>query len=111
VATVKTDDGTSISYKVMGDGPIDVLFVHCWGNSSFAYQEMLKGIDTRGLRLLVPDLRGSGDSDRPNTGYSIERHAKDMMAVAADAKSKRFVVVGHSMGGQIARSRCAGRCC
>jgi pimeloyl-ACP methyl ester carboxylesterase len=97
-----TDDGVEIRYRTVGEGPRDVLFVHCWGNSSFAYESLIEGFDTRGLRLILPDLRGSGESDRPATGYTLERHAADMLAVAAHAGTSRFVVVGHSMGGQIA---------
>jgi non-heme chloroperoxidase len=102
MAEVRVDDGTKIAYRTVGNGPTDVLLVHCWGNSSVAFDEMLNGFDARGLRILVPDLRGSGASDRPDSGYSLERHTSDMLAVADHADAKKFVVVGHSMGGQIA---------
>lgn len=100
--SVLADDSVTIRYKTIGEGPRDVLFVHCWGNSSVACDSLLEGFDTRGLRLIVPDLRGSGESDRPARGYTLERYATDMFAVADHAGSKQFVVVGHSMGGQIA---------
>src|SRR5262249_9346948 len=82
---------------------------HCWGNSSVAYEELLRDFDVTGLRLIVPDMRGSGESERPSTGYTLERHAKDMFAVAEDAKSHRPVVVGHSLGGRIAMLMAASR--
>lgn len=108
MASARADDGVSISYRTVGSGPADVLFVHCWGNSSAAYADLLKVFDAAGLRLIVPDLRGTGESGRPETGYSLERYAKDMAAVLQDAKSNRAVVVGHSMGGQIAMLLAAG---
>jgi len=54
------------------------------------------------MTFVVPDLRGSGASDRPTTGYTIERIARDVLAVMGHVSSDRPVVlVGHSAGSQI----------
>lgn len=98
---VKTDDGVKISYTTIGKGPKDILFIHCWGNSSAAYREVLRDFDVDGLRLIVPDRRGTGASDAPPSGYTTERFAMDMMSVLEDARSTRPMLVGHSAGGQI----------
>jgi pimeloyl-ACP methyl ester carboxylesterase len=101
--TITTDDGTSIAYRTFGEGPLNVLLVHGWMVSGAVYNDLLDALDTSGLRLIVPDLRGTGASDKPGSGYSLERHAKDMLAAADAAGAQSFVVVGHSMGGQIAQ--------
>ncbi len=101
--TITTDDGTSIAYRTFGEGPLNVLLVHGWMVSGAVYNDLLDALDTSGLRLIVPDLRGTGASDKPGSGYSLERHAKDMVAAADAAGAQSFVVVGHSMGGQIAQ--------
>jgi pimeloyl-ACP methyl ester carboxylesterase len=101
--TITTDDGTSIAYRTFGSGPLNVLFVHGWMVSGAVFNEILKEFDTEGLRLIVPDLRGTGGSGKPDTGYTLERHVNDVLAVADAAEARSFVVVGHSMGGQLAQ--------
>jgi pimeloyl-ACP methyl ester carboxylesterase len=100
--TLHTDDDVAISYRVLGTGPKDVLFIHCWGNSSVAYDPTLEAMDLDGLRLIVPDLRGAGASGRPEGGYTLETFARDVMQVADAERSTSFTLVGHSMGAQIA---------
>ena len=101
--TTTTDDGVKIAYRTIGDGPLNVVLVHGWMVSSAVWTTMLESFESHGLKLIVPDLRGTGASDKPASGYGIERHAKDVMAVAAAEKASSFVVVGHSMGGQVAQ--------
>lgn len=99
--TFTTDDGTPIAYRTFGDGPLTVMFVHGWMVSGAVFDDVLEQLDTAGLRLIVPDLRGTGGSGKPDTGYTLERHAKDVMALADHERADKFVIVGHSMGGQL----------
>jgi non-heme chloroperoxidase len=96
-------DGVSLSYRTLGEGPVTVVLVHGWMVSGAVYDEMIEALGTRGLRLIVPDLRGTGDSGRPEGGYTIEQYARDVIAVADAAGARSFVIVGHSMGGQVAQ--------
>ncbi|MCY1073018.1 alpha/beta fold hydrolase [Archangium lansingense] len=101
--TVASSDQTPIHYRVVGDGPRNVLLVHGWMVSGAVFGEFVEKLDTTGLRLVIPDLRGSGGSGAPASGYTLEQHARDVLAVADHAGLKRFTVVGHSMGGQVAQ--------
>ncbi|MFE8604263.1 alpha/beta fold hydrolase [Archangium violaceum] len=101
--TVASSDQTPIHYRVVGDGPRNVLLVHGWMMSGEVFNDLLAVMDTTGLRLVIPDLRGSGGSGAPAGGYTLEQHARDVLAVADHAGLKRFTVVGHSMGGQLAQ--------
>lgn len=101
--SVASSDQTPIHYRVVGDGPRNVLLVHGWMMSGAVFNELVELMDTTGLRLVIPDLRGSGDSGAPTGGYTLEQHARDVLAVADHAGLKRFTVVGHSMGGQLAQ--------
>ncbi|CAN5618333.1 hypothetical protein BH24ACT21_BH24ACT21_10940 [soil metagenome] len=49
--------------------------------------------------LVGIDLRGRGDSDKPESGYGLEAHAEDMMRVLDHLNLQSAVLVGHSMGG------------
>jgi pimeloyl-ACP methyl ester carboxylesterase len=53
-------------------------------------------------RAITPDLRGFGDSDKPETGYEMETLASDVLALADRLGLDRFVLGGHSMGGYVA---------
>ena len=101
--TTTATDGTTLHYRVLGDGPRSVVLVHGWMMSGAVWDAMLEKLDMTGLRLVVPDHRGTGESGRPASGYSLEQYAKDVLAVADHAGAKRFSLVGHSMGGQIAQ--------
>jgi non-heme chloroperoxidase len=96
-----TNDGVKLAYQVHGDGPRTVIAVHGWMVSSRVYDGLIAALDRTGLRLVVPDLRGAGDSDKPATGYTIERYARDILHLADELGARSFTLIGHSMGGTI----------
>ena len=96
-------DGTRIAYRTRGHGPRRVLFIPGWMVSGKAFDALAERLDPAGLTLVMPDLRGSGESARPASDHGIERHAADVLAVADTLGAETFVVVGHSMGGQVAQ--------
>jgi len=49
-------------------------------------------------KIIAMDLRGRGLSDKPLTGYSIDHHCKDVLALMDDLGLKRPVLMGHSLG-------------
>ena len=100
--TVQTDDGVTIAYKTMGNGPRTLLFSHGWGGSSsgFFWQEMLAHLDLGGLRMILVDARGHGESEKATTGFTTERFAQDLFAVADAVGAETVVVVGYSMSGR-----------
>ena len=53
-------------------------------------------------RILAPDLRGRGDSDKPATGYSLAHHAADLRALLDHFRLARAILMGHSLGAHIA---------
>jgi pimeloyl-ACP methyl ester carboxylesterase len=53
-------------------------------------------------RLIGYDLRGRGDSDKPPTGYSLDQHGRDLLALLDHFGLKKAVLMGHSLGAHIA---------
>ena len=53
-------------------------------------------------RVIAMDLRGRGFSDKPPTGYSIENHIRDILALFNDLQIEKAVLMGHSLGAFIA---------
>src|SRR5215210_1000743 len=52
--------------------------------------------------LVGVDLRGRGDSDKPESGYGLEAHAADVIRVLDHLGLESAVLAGHSMGGFVA---------
>lgn len=112
--TLTSRDGTPLSYRTFGGGPTTVILVHGWMVSGAVYEDLVDALGVSRedpkltltkdrLRLVIPDLRGTGKSDKPESGYTIAKYAEDVLAVADAVRADKFVVVGHSMGGQIAQ--------
>jgi non-heme chloroperoxidase len=98
--TASSRDGTRIAYRVHGTGPIAAVLVHGWMTSGAVFADLLAAWQPAGVRLIVPDLRGSGDSEPARSSYAHERYREDVL----DAEQlARAVLIGHSMGGQLAQ--------
>jgi pimeloyl-ACP methyl ester carboxylesterase len=86
-----------IHYITAGHGTTTIVFVHCWaGNLSF-WREQIPALADR-ARLIVIDLPGHGQSDKPQTTYTMDFFADAVLAVLRDAKVSKAIFVGHSMG-------------
>ena len=55
------------------------------------------------FRCIAYDHRGWGESDKPETGYSIQDLANDAEALIRTLELTRYVLIGHSMGGKVAQ--------
>jgi pimeloyl-ACP methyl ester carboxylesterase len=99
----RTADGVSVAYTVDGRGPRTLVFLHEWGGSRRCFAETIAYLDPAATRAIAVDLRGHGDSDKPDVEPTWDSFARDVFA-AADAEGvDRFVAVGHSMGGKLAQ--------
>ncbi len=96
----------SIAYQVVGDGPVDVVFVPFLINLVWAWEQPIFVDFCRGLtsfsRLILLDKRGTGLSDRPRDMPTLETRMDDIRAVMDQADSDRAVLIGAgSPGGQV----------
>jgi pimeloyl-ACP methyl ester carboxylesterase len=99
-----SNQGVRISYDVVGEGrPLMLLHGWCcdrsWWTES-GYVDDLK----RDHRLVIADLRGHGESDKPHetTAYTSVALVADVLAVADAESWERFAMWGLSFGGWIA---------
>ena len=79
-----------------------LVLIHGWTMNNDSWRAQVPTLVKRN-RVLVLDLPGHGESDKPQTKYSMDYFARAVDAVMRDAKVKRAVLVGHSMGTPIAR--------
>jgi class 3 adenylate cyclase len=97
----------SIAYSVVGDGPVDIVFVPGFvSNVEYGWYETgLAHFYARLAefsRLIVFDKRGTGLSDALEPGVPLETRMDDVRAVMDSAGSKRAVIFGYSEGGSMA---------
>ena len=84
-----------------GRGPDPVICLHGITAQHRAFNAAARYLETsRGL--VGVDLRGRGDSDKPESGYSLEVHAADVVRVLDHLGLESAVLAGHSMGGFVA---------
>jgi len=95
---IKTNgDGIKIQLAVWEGKGKQILCIHgITANSRF--WDCLASALAPHHRVIAVDLRGRGLSDKPPTGYSIEHHCKDILALMNDRGLERPVLMGHSLG-------------
>lgn len=89
--------------RVNKDG-FPVLMLHGWPESSYCWEGVAEFLDPS-LRIIAPDLRGLGDSERTMDvkAYQKLELAKDMMEVIDALGINEFFLVGHDWGGIVAQ--------
>jgi pimeloyl-ACP methyl ester carboxylesterase len=97
---------TGITMNVALAGPEDappVILLHGFPESHRTWRELAPLLSGK-LRLVMPDQRGFGDSDRPQEvgAYATETLLADLFALADALGIDRFALVGHDWGGAIA---------
>jgi pimeloyl-ACP methyl ester carboxylesterase len=94
-------DGVTLHYVVSGRGPAVVL-LHGWPQTWFEWRHVIPALAER-YTVIAPDLRGLGDSSRPETGYDKKTVANDVwLLVNGKLGHERLFVVGHDWGGPTA---------
>ena len=93
---IKSDDA-EISYQVLGDGP-PIILLHPFPANHEFWLPAAQSLLTR-YRLILPDLRGHGDSDLGEGPATMRKHAADIVRVMDDAGIDRAAFAGVSIGG------------
>lgn len=86
-----------VHYLTAGKGDRTIVFVHCWAGNSGFWREQLPALADK-ARLILVDLPGHGQSDKPRGDYSMDFFASAVLAVMRDARVDRATLIGHSMG-------------
>jgi pimeloyl-ACP methyl ester carboxylesterase len=95
-----TANGARINYKVGGQGPAVVL-LHGYAETSRMWLPLMPQLATSHT-VIVPDLRGAGNSERPQGGYDKKTMAKDIRELVHALGYKQASVVGHDIGLMVA---------
>jgi pimeloyl-ACP methyl ester carboxylesterase/DNA-binding winged helix-turn-helix (wHTH) protein len=96
-----------IAYQVLGDGPVDLVYVPGWvSHVEYGWEEPSLAHFYRGLaafsRLILFDKRGTGLSDRAAGLPDVQQRMDDVRAVMDAVASRRAVILGWSEGASMA---------
>ncbi len=109
-------DGARVHYVSYGTGDEALVLIHGWTQNIDAWRDQIPEF-AKHYRVIALDLPGHGKSDKPQFTresvpkgqpgkpfvYSMDHFARAVEAVMRDAKVRRAVLAGHSMGTPVAR--------
>ncbi|MFN8556867.1 MAG: alpha/beta hydrolase [Dehalococcoidia bacterium] len=93
-------DGVRLRCMRWGDSPRVVVAVHGMNAHGMHWRRPAEQL-LPDYSLIAYDLRGHGESGKPETGYSYEHYTEDLARVIAETTTEPPVLVGHSLGGRI----------
>jgi pimeloyl-ACP methyl ester carboxylesterase len=99
---VKTN-GINMHLATAGEGPL-VLLCHGWPESWYSWRHQLKALAEAGYCAVAPDMRGYGQTDKPEAidQYTLFHLTGDMVGVVDALGYDECVVIGHDWGAPVA---------
>jgi pimeloyl-ACP methyl ester carboxylesterase len=100
-------DGFRLAYDRLGEGPAVVL-LHGWPGDRTDYRLLAPMLAGQGFEVIVPDLRGFGESDKhvidPATQYSAAAQARSVAGLIEELELDRPVLAGYDVGSRVAQT-------
>ena len=87
------------------DGP-PVLVLHGWPQHWYQWRHQIPALAEAGYNVIVPDLRGFGQTDAPPGGYDKENMATDVLTLMDAMGLERVRLLAHDWGGWIGFIMC-----
>ncbi len=105
IRRVPVADGVSLHARVWDDRSADwpsFLLVHGLSSNCRTFEAVAERLHAEGHPVATLDLRGHGQSDKPDTGYDFATLSSDLSTAIVALGLERPVVVGQSTGGNLA---------
>jgi haloacetate dehalogenase len=84
-----------------GGSGTPVVLLHGYPQTGQMWRKLTPTL-TQKFTVVVPDLRGYGDSDKPHDGYDKKTMARDIAEVMHALGHRKYMVVGHDRGARVA---------
>ena len=92
-------NGARLHYREEGSGPPLVL-IHGFGSSEVDWELQVPALKDR-YRMIMPDLRGFGQSSKDVGPHCMEQLVSDLRALLEHLEIERFSLLGYSLGGVV----------
>lgn len=93
-------NGTRLHYRMGGSGPVVVL-LHGYAETGHMWNPLMPILATTHT-VVVPDLRGAGNSSKPKSGYGKQNLAVDIHELVRSLGIRSVSIVGHDIGLMVA---------
>ncbi len=100
-STLSLANGTRLAYLQRPGGEVPLVLLHGITDNALTWVPVLERIDPR-CRVVAVDLRGHGESDKPDAFYDTESYADDVRHLIDQVFGEPALVLGHSLGGVVA---------
>jgi pimeloyl-ACP methyl ester carboxylesterase len=97
--SMTTNDGYTLRYDEAGTGK-PLVCIPGWSQTATQFKHQVSGLSDR-YQVIALDMRGHGESDKPEHGYTIQRLAKDVRDLLAARDLTDVTLMGHSMGSSV----------
>ena len=98
--SVTSPDGIAIRYDVAGSGGPALVFVHGWSCDRTYWADQMRAFAER-HRVIAIDLAGHGESGDGRESWTMASFGGDVTSVVNHLGLDEFVLIGHSMGGDV----------
>jgi pimeloyl-ACP methyl ester carboxylesterase len=97
-------NGITFAIDEAGDGGDVALLLHGCPENRAAWRQQVPYLAQLGWHVVAPDLRGYGETSRPDAkdAYHLEHLTEDVVALFAALGARRKMLIGHDWGGVIA---------
>src|SRR5215216_4165446 len=104
----KTTVNGILMHYVMGEGKGDpIVLLHGWPETLYAWRHIIPQLIANNYTVIAPDMRGLGDSEKPQTGYDKKTVAEDIYQLIKKLGYNKINLVVHDWGGAVAYSYAA----
>jgi pimeloyl-ACP methyl ester carboxylesterase len=94
-------DGVHVQYRTYGTGEPALVFIHGWSCDSNYWREQIPAFKQK-YTLVTVDLAGHGGTDGNRSDWTMARFGQDVATALAAVPNQQIILVGHSMGGNVA---------
>jgi pimeloyl-ACP methyl ester carboxylesterase len=98
-------NGIQIHYVIGGQG-VPVVLLHGWPQTWYEWHKVMPAL-AKNYTVIVPDLRGLGDSSKPASGYDSNTTAGDIHQLVTQLGFNDIFLVGHDLGAFVSYSYAA----
>ena len=99
-------NGFLMHYLIGGKGD-PVVLLHGWPETSYEWRHIIPELIANNYTVITPDMRGLGDSEKPQTGYDTKTLADDIYQLVKKLGYSKISLVAHDWGGPVAYSYAA----
>jgi pimeloyl-ACP methyl ester carboxylesterase len=101
-----TVNGILMHYVIGGKGD-PVVLLHGWPETWYGWRHIIPKLIDNNYTVIAPDMRGFGDSEKPQIGYDTKTVAEDIYQLVKKLGNSKIYIVAHDWGGPVAYSYAA----